>query len=355
MMEQAQNLQVGDPQSGEPEVIIESILKLLTPFLPQFRLFVLLHGEGPSQPPGSPVFYADGENPAPTWVRGRAEGSAVWIPFWMELPQPIKLALADWGPGPARDLEPAAPFFLGLALPLETPTALPEDATVAGTEAGLLFLIPQVPFDRTELFRVGCRVARFVAHRWRYLQEVNKRIHSDSLTGVHNRAFFDLQFVLELERAKRRDSSLVLILADLDHFKQINDRYGHQAGDEVLKRVAGELVQGLRRIDQVCRIGGEEFALILPNTDAEAAQEVVGRLLASLAKLRLSLADLQIPLPITLSFGGVSYPEGGSDPFELYRKADAMLYLSKEAGRNRCHFWNPQGEPTTLLPGSAGD
>jgi two-component system cell cycle response regulator len=208
---------------------------------------------------------------------------------------------------------------------------------------------------RDELLGLAERLSRFVTRRWQQQQQVNQRIHVDSLTRVFNRGYFDSQFTLELERARRSQVPLSLVIADIDHFKAINDTYGHQSGDVVLRMVARRLQEELRRIDHVCRIGGEEFALILPATSQEAALEVVGRLLESRFACQVFHAGEEKELAVTFSFGGVTFPEAGSDPFELFRKADSMLYLSKDLGRNRCHFWSSDENHHQLLPPGGQD
>ncbi len=182
------------------------------------------------------------------------------------------------------------------------------------------------------------------------MREVNQRIHTDSLTRVYNRAFFDSQFTLELERAQRAERPLSLVICDIDHFKAINDRYQHHNGDRILKMVARCMREELRRIDHVCRIGGEEFALILPETDPEAACEVMGRLVNTPFREDIIHQGTTELVTVTCSFGVATFPAGGADAFELYRKADAMLFLSKDLGRNQCHFWNPQGDHYQLKP-----
>ena len=216
---------------------------------------------------------------------------------------------------------------------------------------GLLFLVTPLAEGRNEILSLAERLSRFVTRRWQHQRDVNLRIHRDALTGVYNRAFFDSQFTLELERARRTNSPLTLVIVDLDRFKNVNDSLGHQIGDRVLRMVARRLQEELRRIDHICRIGGEEFALILPDTNLAAAREVMTRLLKAPFEEEVAFQGEVIRLNVTSSYGGVTFPDAGTDAFELYRKADAMLYLSKDLGRNQCHFWSSEGDHIQLLPG----
>ena len=350
-MERAQNLRVGDPQSGEREVVLDRILALLSQFVPGLQMFILLHGQRRMDYQTDRILHGETDRHLPSWLVARTHGTEFWIPSWQELPDDVKLAFVKL----TREMQEdeatvAARFEGGVMVPVLEPNWLGEDRDRGGPEAGLLFILPTLRWRTRDLFRLGRQLSRFVTRRWRHQREVNQRIHSDSLTGVYNRAFFDTQFPNELERAKRDKSALTLVLGDLDHFKEVNDRHGHQVGDLVLRSVAQELQGAMRRIDYVCRTGGEEFAIILPNTPAAAAQEVLARLLARLADMVVQVPERDESPGITLSLGAVTYPAGGSDPEELYRKADSMLYLSKATGRNRCHFWNPEGEPIRILP-----
>jgi diguanylate cyclase (GGDEF)-like protein len=342
-MEDAQDLEIGEPQSGEKGTILAGVLRLLTKFTPQFRLFIQLEG-GDDIPPVSHGVFAVEEEDSPLWLTLRAPGQSVWIPTPSEFPAHVREAV---GPGSAFAAK------CGVAVPLWEPGSGTNGAP--GVEAGIFYLVAAEDWGREPLLRLAERLARFVSRRWRNQKDVNERIHTDSLTGVYNRAYFDTQFTLELERARRSEVPLTLVIADLDHFKRVNDELGHQVGDLTLQLVARRLQEELRRIDHICRIGGEEFALILPATGPEAGQDVVQRLLD--AEFREEIVHEGEPLVIgaTFSYGGVTFPGAGTDAFELYRKADAMLYLSKDLGRNQCHFWNADGEHLRLLPSASHD
>jgi diguanylate cyclase (GGDEF)-like protein len=345
-MEQAQDLAIGDPRSGEMGVILVSILQLLECFVPQFHMFILIHNKD-TVPDGQNLLFAtDPAEADQGWLSLRTPGHSVWIPDTKELPGHILKSI--------RGRQETLTFGSAVAVPLWKPGSNGRDFSSA-QESGLLFLLAADDLGREPTLRLAERLSRFVSRRWRHQREVNQRIHVDSLTGAFNRAFFDTQFTLELERARRSEVPLTLVISDLDKFKHINDTFGHPAGDAVLRMVARRLQEELRRIDHICRIGGEEFALILPDTSQDAAQEVLGRLLDSRFQTNVIHEGENIEITVTFSYGAVSFPAAGADPFELYRKADGMLFLSKDLGRNRCHFWNNDGDHIQLLPADSGD
>jgi len=135
-------------------------------------------------------------------------------------------------------------------------------------------------------------------------------------------------------RAKRYETDLVLGMMDLDHFKQINDQYGHPAEDMVLSEIGKMLKEYIRQSDLICRYGGEEFAIILPNTRAENARKVCERFRAMVAEHQFEYHSMKFR--ITVSMGIASYSRSiDQSPIELIKCADEALYQSKEAGRNR--------------------
>ena len=156
---------------------------------------------------------------------------------------------------------------------------------------------------------------------------------TDELTGLANRRRFMEVLELELRRADRFASPLALVLADLDDFKLVNDRFGHQTGDDVLRALSRVFRASLRDVDLPARLGGEEFAVLLPETDAVGAEGLAERLRAELAALRL-LGPGEAPLHVTASFGVAVYPAAGSGD-DLLTSADTALYAAKAAGKNR--------------------
>ncbi len=165
------------------------------------------------------------------------------------------------------------------------------------------------------------------------LQEKTLRLRTDPLTGVFNRLAYEERFEQEFHRWQRFGHSLTFVIWDIDHFKQINDTYGHATGDDVLRDVAGQLVSRLRTTDFVARYGGEEFAMLLPGADAEKALQLVNQIRLTIAEYRFDNGDVQIP--VTISCGIASF-EPGDSPQTVFKRADDALYQAKKAGRNRC-------------------
>jgi diguanylate cyclase (GGDEF)-like protein/putative nucleotidyltransferase with HDIG domain len=153
---------------------------------------------------------------------------------------------------------------------------------------------------------------------------------TDPLTGLSNRRGFRELLDLELERSRRGEGEMTVLVGDLDHFKEVNDRSGHHVGDAALRRVARALSEHKRQIDFAARVGGEEFALVLPNTTQDDAFVLAERLRCA---LRDEFAGDSVPL--TISFGLATYPAHGETAASLLRAADEALYAAKESGRNR--------------------
>jgi diguanylate cyclase (GGDEF)-like protein len=152
---------------------------------------------------------------------------------------------------------------------------------------------------------------------------------TDTLTGLYNRRYLDLFFKNEIARCRRFSHQLAIIMADLDHFKDYNDRFGHPAGDLALQQVAKCLITSRRTGDLVARTGGEEFTIILPETDLNGAAKVAEKLRSSVA----AISALQSPL--TISLGITMFSERTQDPETLLQQADQALYEAKRTGRNK--------------------
>lgn len=174
---------------------------------------------------------------------------------------------------------------------------------------------------------------REVAERQAAQAQLLELATTDSLTGLRNRRHFMATASQEFERARRYQTPLSLLMLDADHFKSINDRYGHPVGDEALKTLAEHGRRQLREIDLFARLGGEEFAILLPQTDFIAARAVAERLRQTIAEQ--SVATGQESFHFTVSIGVASLNAHTMDLHDLLRHADDALYQAKQHGRNR--------------------
>ena len=163
-----------------------------------------------------------------------------------------------------------------------------------------------------------------------YLDSCEEAAFTDHLTGLANRRRFERQLEREVARTKRFVHPFCLLMLDIDHFKSVNDTYGHDGGDEALRRLGHVLQTGTRGVDTAARIGGEEFAIILTETDFAHGLEVAERLRKTISETEMSEAG-----HITVSIGLAEFSEPMSDGQELYVAADTALYEAKRQGRNR--------------------
>lgn len=164
---------------------------------------------------------------------------------------------------------------------------------------------------------------------------------TDALTGIANRRHFEWRLSEEVERARRYKYPLSALMLDLDHFKRINDTYGHQIGDIVLQQVAQRLKHSLRRTDFLARYGGEEFVILAPQTPAERALILAERICQVIGKSPIPVAD-NLQIHITVSVGVAVFPDHAQNEIGLVRAADAALYKAKQLGRNRVCLFEPE-------------
>jgi diguanylate cyclase (GGDEF)-like protein len=164
------------------------------------------------------------------------------------------------------------------------------------------------------------------------IEEVNRRAETDPLTGLANRRRFDESLQRELSHSDRFGHPVSLVLVDIDHFKRVNDSHGHEAGDAVLRTISRLLADGVRTVDLCARFGGEELAILLPQTTAAGAFELADRLRRRIAGRPITYNDAEIV--VTASFGVASYPEVVHTRDALFQAADAALYGAKHDGRN---------------------
>jgi two-component system cell cycle response regulator len=158
---------------------------------------------------------------------------------------------------------------------------------------------------------------------------------TDGLTGLNNRRYLDKHLKLLFDRAMARGRSLSICITDIDRFKTVNDTYGHDAGDEVLKEFSRRIRAAVRGADLACRYGGEEFVLIMPDTPPETATQVAERLRVAIEAEPFRLQNQGVELKITASMGMSTLEWGAATPEQLLKQADQALYEAKHAGRNR--------------------
>jgi len=204
-----------------------------------------------------------------------------------------------------------------------------------GRESGVLYLTPRdadFSDEARELAHWLGSQASIALENARLHRLVERQANTDGLTELPNRRHFEEALESEISRAERFGGSLALILADLDDFKQVNDHYGHQAGDEVLQTFADILRTTVREIDLPARYGGEEFAVLLPQTDLEGAHELAERLRRGLAARPMATHPGGL-VAVTASFGVSAFPNAPT-PAALFASADEALYRAKRAGKN---------------------
>ncbi len=168
--------------------------------------------------------------------------------------------------------------------------------------------------------------------------KLHKEANTDGLTKCYNKMYFNNKLDLEVKKSKITGNPLSLIIFDLDHFKNLNDNFGHDAGDYVLKEMASLLRDnGIRKGDTFARYGGEEFVVLLPKTNLKQAFEIAERLRKLVAKNEFVYDNNR--LPVTASIGVADYRQGVETGADLFKRADSAVYKSKEGGRNQVNFY----------------
>jgi len=196
------------------------------------------------------------------------------------------------------------------------------------TTCGLFLVYPVIRHGLNEQGKLR-RMTQSLSAR---SQDLEHAATTDALTGMHNRRYFDDAMVEYLKAFQAIDRPVGMMVLDLDHFKKVNDTHGHDVGDEVLRRVADCLRDFTRYHDVVARLGGEEFAILSPNTTARQLRALADRIRGAISDLRVTSGN--VTLRVTVSIGLATW-NGGEDGEELYRRADRQLYQAKRAGRNR--------------------
>jgi diguanylate cyclase (GGDEF)-like protein len=186
--------------------------------------------------------------------------------------------------------------------------------------------------DLRPLAVLGAVVAGSLELAWSY-QDVDRRARTDALTGLFNRMHFGEELQRSLNEADRHEQPVSLVLVDIDYFKKVNDTWGHEAGDAVLKHVCRLLQEGSRTVDACFRYGGEEIAILMGQTESSRAVEVADRLRAKVESTVVRHGGAEIA--VTASFGVATYPETVKVRDQLFPSADKALYIAKHDGRNR--------------------
>jgi hypothetical protein len=189
------------------------------------------------------------------------------------------------------------------------------------------------------------RLAQTITHqlavglRHIYLHmELQRQAVHDALTGLYNRRYMEEFLIREINRSKRKGYEIGLAVLDVDYFKSFNDNYGHEVGDKILKEISAFLKQNIRKEDIACRIGGEEFLIILPEISTQNLQYRMESIIKGIREIRLVHEEQPLGT-ITISAGAAIYPADGLSALDLVRAADLALYQSKNGGRNKLTFY----------------
>ncbi len=228
-----------------------------------------------------------------------------------------------------------------------------KDDLIEGMESGADDYLVK-PFDQHELkvrLRAGTRIVELQAELVAAREALREQATRDSLTRLWNRSSVLEILQRELARAQRERRPFGVVIVDLDHFKNVNDTYGHFAGDTVLTEAGRRMQSCMREYDAIGRYGGEEFLVLLPGCDERSTRNQSERMRANLANTAINVTDAS--LGITASFGGTSFVPGSACATEqLIRRADEALYLAKRLGRNRVEYLPCDGSEST--PSEAG-
>jgi diguanylate cyclase (GGDEF)-like protein len=243
-----------------------------------------------------------------------------------------------------------------IAAPGQPPMIPPEDAEIRDHvpaevavvapldfgegDAGLLILgrrMTDAPYETHDLalLRALADSSAIALRNAELLDRLRAQATIDPLTGCHNRRGFDEILQMEVARARRYGRPLSLVLLDIDHFKRINDDFGHEVGDNALQRIGRAVRHTFRNTDSACRYGGEEFALIFPETPKDEGAKLAERLRILVESLP---PNAEVPRALTASFGVACFPDDAESIPDLVRAADRALYQAKTNGRNRCEM-----------------
>ena len=212
-----------------------------------------------------------------------------------------------------------------------------DDRIIRGLELGINDYLVR-PIEQQELIarlRTQVKRKRYNDHLRASVTQTIEMAVTDGLTGLQNRRYLDSHLQTLFDRAVARRRPLSMMITDLDRFKSVNDTYGHDAGDEVLREFARRLRQNVRGIDLACRYGGEEFVVVMPDTEGHIAAKVAERIRAEIARLPFTVGKDGQTLEVTISVGVSSLKRGADTVADMMKRADVALYEAKSGGRNR--------------------
>lgn len=274
------------------------------------------------------LYHTDGEQYTCRAVRSLRGESVAYA-----IPARVVRAIAAPGqppviPGEDAEIRDHVPAEVAVVAPLD----------FGEGDAGLLILgrrMTEAPYEAHDLalLRALADSSAIALRNAELLDRLRAQATIDPLTGCHNRRGFDEILAMEVARAKRYSRPLSLVLLDIDHFKRINDDFGHEVGDNALQRLGRAVRHTFRNTDSACRYGGEEFALIFPETPKDEGAKLAERLRVLVESLP---PNAEVPRSLTASFGVACYPDDAESIPDLIRAADRALYLAKTNGRNRC-------------------
>ncbi len=218
-----------------------------------------------------------------------------------------------------------------------------KDKCIGLIVADNLFTRRAITQDDIRVLTMFANQAGFAIENSRLYEHTRMRSHKDALTDLWNHGYFQFMLERRLRQAKDHMTYLSLILIDIDNFKNYNDTWGHQKGDAILVSISKILLDSCRKIDCVCRYGGEEFAVVLPDTSKDDAFAVAEHIRSSIAEYNFINDTLRPSQKITVSLGMATFPLDANEKSELIRLADEALYKAKTNGKNRICCTNQQG------------
>lgn len=234
------------------------------------------------------------------------------------------------GGSPAVPEPPEPRARTAIAVPIESQSQLLGVLAIYGRAEPGSFSVDDLETLRSLARQAGIGIENVLLH-----EEAQRLSITDGLTGIWNRRYFQMRLAQEFQRAARFGRQLSVLVIDIDHFKAVNDRHGHQRGDSTLIEIARRMLSQIRsEVDTLARYGGEEFALILPETAGDGARTVAEKIRLEVAATPLGDDDEE-PSHVTVSVGVASYPENGVTPQALLHAADQAMYEAKGRGRNR--------------------